>query len=158
MLQYLAIKGEMNIMSISKMKITSAGLMLMSALVLTSCGNETHEDTVDFSSEKEVKDKRDTKTNDEKFETHDHLIVDMGKYTYIIRECDENFSNVKVYENYGSIAYDVYDTEGNLLLDARDYGNPQHYVVHDSEQEKEINAIEEKAIENGAILYRGLTK
>lgn len=145
-------------MSINKMKITSAGLMLMSALVLTSCGNETHEDTVVFSSEKEVKDKKDAETKDEKFETHDHLIVDMGEYTYIIRECDENFSNVKVYENYGSIGYDVYDTEGNLLLDARVYGASQHYVVRNSEQEKEVNTIEEKAIENGAVLYRGLTR
>lgn len=54
--------------------------------------------------------------------------------------------------------YGVYDDEGTCVLDAVNYNNPQWYEVTNYEQEKEINAIEEKAIENGAILYRGLTR
>ncbi len=54
--------------------------------------------------------------------------------------------------------YGVYDDEGTCVLDAVNYNNPQWYTVSNYEEEIEINAIEEKAIENGAIVYTGLTR
>lgn len=124
-------------MKVKRLQITSVALMLMSTLSLTTCGDKKH-------SNYEYK--------------HEHLIVKMGEQTYIIRECDENISKVDTAICNGHVVYEVYDADGNFLLNANNYDNPQYYVIDSEEQEQEINAIEEKAIDNGAILYRGLTK
>lgn len=84
---------------------------------------------------------------------HDHIMLKIGDTNYIFRECDENIGDIKTVFHNGSVGYTVYDSDDVLIINAKTYGDFNWTSVSSDRQEEEIRAIEERAIENGAILY-----
>lgn len=121
--------------------------------LMTGCGAHTASDE-----EKEISSSEETKDTNSKFTLHDHLIVNMGGTTYVIRECDDSIGDIRIGCNHGFLYYKVFDSDDNLLLECYNYDRPQYYNITSELQEEAVNEIEENAIEQGAILYRGLGK
>jgi len=82
----------------------------------------------------------------------EHLIIPFSNVDVIFRECDG--LSITVNENRtGCIHYYVSDSEQNSIIK---YGSTQtyNYYATGEEDHDEILKIEEKAIENGAYVYK----
>lgn len=125
-------------------KLAALGCILTSGLSLTACGNKTEEEVIA------------SESKEEDVDFHEHLMVDIDGTTYIFRECDDEFSKITVITHYGHISYKIYDKNGEKIIDSTSYGDTNFSYVDSVKQEEAVREFEEKAIENGAVLYRGL--
>lgn len=128
-------------------KALSIGCIATSLCLLTGCDDETKKD------EKAIVEEEEEKSN-----YHEHLMVDIGGTTYIFRECDENIGIMNVVEHQGNIKFYIYDKNNNLVIDQCAYGDSNYTSVYSEVQEMAVREFEDAAIENGAVIYRGLSK
>lgn len=86
------------------------------------------------------------KKNEEVNSTCHHMIVEFGGQPVIFRECE----GYDVYAEYTSYAmyYEVYE-DGNIIIDGNSKNGHDYVANHE-----DIFEIEEKAIENGAYVYK----
>lgn len=127
-------------------KIATLGCLLTGIGSLTACGDKINIDNVEKVSEKD----------DVKF--HEHLMIDINGTTYIFRECDEGINDIEIIPHYGYVAYRIYDKNDSLLINGHSYGDTHYNYVETEIEEQAIREIEEKSLEDGAVLYRGLDK
>lgn len=130
-------------------KLAGVCCIVTSAYALTGCGISVQTEDFEVSETKE-----ESKKDEVKY--HDHLMVDIDGTTYIFRECEAEISDIKISLNYGSIHYRIYDDNNEKILDTYTYGDALNNSVDCEAQEQAIREIEDKSIENGAILYRGI--
>lgn len=96
-------------------------------------------------------------TNDE-FVAHNHLLVEIGGHRYIIRECEDEVGDIQIALHQGGMSYFIYDEDFNVLFEFDDYNNPQRFFIGDESYESVVQEFENEAINNGAVVYRGLNK
>lgn len=126
-------------------KMAAVGCIATSICALTGCGEKLENDDIGKPVEKE-----DTTS------FHIHVMVDIDGTTYIFRECEDEISKIRASLNYGSIHYKIYDKDDEKIIDSYAYSDSYYNTVDSEAQEQAIREIEDKSIENGAILYRGI--
>lgn len=89
---------------------------------------------------------------------HYHLMVDIGGTTYIFRECEDEIGDISIRHGDGDLSYFIKNENNEDVLNSTSYSDCSYFVIYDELEEEEIREFEEQAIENGAILYRGLSK
>lgn len=127
-------------------KMMTLGCMITSVGLLGGCAASDTEDN----------NRTITESQDKEMDFHYHLMLDIGGTIYIFRECDDNISEIKVDYNYGNVRYRIYDTNEEKLIDSKSYGDADCFGITDDKQEKIVREFENTAIENGAVIYRGL--
>lgn len=119
--------------------------------VTAGCSKKSEEESL--SQNEIVKEETISETpKQEKIIRCEHLIIPFSNVDVIFRECDG--LSITVSENKtGCISYYVSDSERNNIIK---YGSTQtynYYVTGEEEHDKMLE-IEEKAIENGAYVYK----
>ncbi len=126
-------------------KIAAIATMVTSMGLTSGCGSE---EMSEFNNSKE----------EEKIDFHQHLIVDYAGTVYIFRECDDSISDIMAISHDGYLQYIIDNSDGDAILNSVSYGDAIYTKVDSKEEEDMIRSIEEKMIENGATLYKGLNK
>lgn len=124
--------------------------------LITGCGADTVSEENEPSFIVNDDDLENDKTKN--IERHEHVIVEMGKTTYIIRECDDSISDIRVVEHDGFISLDVYNADEDQVINSYIYGPSEVYVIDNDSEEETVNDIEDRAITNGAIVYKALKR
>lgn len=111
-------------------------VLLTSTVLLSGC-SKTEENKLEI------------KTSEITTEECEHLIVDFGNQTVIFKECEGYEIYCRSQTNSGLAEYTIKDNDDNILISGYTTEFNDYMTSHN-----QVDEIEERAIDNGAYVYK----
>lgn len=127
-----------NLLKLKKMMLI--GGLTTTMLTLTGCPSASD------SEEAEVE------TVENEFDTHTHLILNIGDQTVIFRECDDDIHLQADIMRSGICNYSIFDNDSNKLFSGYTSSYNMYYI-NNQETEEFVRSIEDDLIEKGSKVY-----